>query len=66
MEINTIELRTLINVINKELEITRLRIDNSNDLLDKSYLVDLQALRNKLESYFFDEVIDREDKKHGK
>ena len=57
MEINTIELRTLINVINKELEITRLRIDNSNDLLDKSYLVDLQALRNKLESYFFDEVI---------
>ncbi len=64
MEINTIELRTLINVINKELEITRLRIDNSNDLLDKSYLVDLQSLRNKLESHFFDEVIDREDKKH--
>ena len=60
MEINTIELRTLINVINKELEITRLRIDNSNDLLDKSYLVDLQSLRNKLESHFFDEVIDRE------
>ena len=62
MEINNIELRTLINVINKELEIIRLKIDNSNDLLDKSYLVNLQALRNKLENSFLDKVIDREDK----
>lgn len=61
MNISTIDTRVLINVINKELEITRLRIENGNDLLDKSYLVDLQCLRNKFENHFFDEVIEREE-----
>ena len=61
MNISTIDTRVLINVINKELEITRLRIENGNDLLDKSYLVDLQFLRNKFENHFFDEVIEREE-----
>ena len=61
MNISTIDTRILINVINKELEITRLRIENGNDLLDKSYLVDLQSLRNKFENHFFDEVIEREE-----
>ena len=61
MNISTIDTRVLINVINKELEITRLRIENGNDLLDKSYLVDLQSLRNKFENHFFDEVIEREE-----
>ena len=61
MNISTIDTRVLINVINKELEITRLIIENGNDLLDKSYLVDLQSLRNKFENHFFDEVIEREE-----
>jgi hypothetical protein len=61
MNISTIDTRVVINVINKELEITRLRIENGNDLLDKSYLVDLQSLRNKFENHFFDEVIEREE-----
>ena len=61
MNISTIDTRVLINVINKELEITRLRIENGNDLLDKSYLVYLQCLRNKFENHFFDEVIEREE-----
>lgn len=61
MNISTIDTRVLINVINKELEITRLKIENGNDLLDKSYLVSLQNLRNKFEDHFFDEVIEREE-----
>jgi hypothetical protein len=44
MNISTIDTRVLINVINKELEITRLRIENGNDLLDKSYLVEFFLL----------------------
>ena len=32
MNISTIDTRVLINVINKELEITRLRIENGNHI----------------------------------
>ena len=61
MNISTIDTRILINVINEELKITRLKIESGNDLLDKSYLVSLQNLRNKFEDHFFDEVIEREE-----
>ena len=62
MNINTKDARLLIEVINKELDNTRLKIENTNDLLEKSHLVNLQSLRNDFENHFFDETINREDK----
>ena len=61
MNITLRDARIVIDVINKELDITRLKIENTNDLLEKSHLVTLQSIRNNIEQYFFDELIDREE-----
>jgi len=57
MKISTQSARILIDVISKELEITRLKIENTNDLLEKNYLVILQGLRNEFENHFFNKTI---------
>jgi thymidine kinase len=59
MKVSTQNARILIDVINKELEITRLKIENTNDLLEKNHLVVLQGLRNEFENHFFNETIEQ-------
>tara|TARA_Y100000592_G_scaffold93156_1_gene155933 strand:- start:585 stop:773 length:189 start_codon:yes stop_codon:yes gene_type:complete len=61
MNITLQDARILIDVINKELDITRLKIESTNDALEKSHLLNLQSLRNDFENYFFDQVIDKEE-----
>ena len=61
MNITLRDARIVIDVINKELDITRLKIESTNDPLEKSHLVNLQSLRNDFENYFFDQVIDKEE-----
>ena len=61
MNLTLQDARILIDVINKELDITRLKIESTNDLLEKSHLLNLQSLRNDFENYFFDQVIDKEE-----
>ena len=61
MKLTLQDARILIDVINKELDITRLKIESTNDPLEKSHLVNLQSLRNDFENYFFDQVIDKEE-----
>ena len=62
MEISTKNARILIDVINKELDITRLKIENKNDLLEQNHLITLEGLRNEFESHFFNQTINRKDK----
>jgi hypothetical protein len=62
MEISTKNASILIDVINKQLEITRLKIQNSNDLLEQNHLIILQGLRNEFENHFFNQTIERKDK----
>jgi hypothetical protein len=62
MNINTKDARLLIEVINKELDNTRLKIENTNDLLEKNHLIILQGLRNEFENHFFNQTIERKDK----
>ena len=62
MNINTKDARLLIEVINKELDITRLKIENTNDLLEHSHLINLQILRNDFENHFRQQTINRKDK----
>jgi len=62
MNINTTDARLLIEVINKELDITRLKIENTNDLLEHSHLINLQILRNDFENHFRQQTINRKDK----
>ena len=52
----------LIDVINKQLEITRLKLQNTDDLLEQNHLIILQGLRNEFENHFFNQTIDRKDK----
>ena len=61
MNITLQDARILIDVINKELDITRLKIESTNDPLEKSHLLNLQSLRNDFENHFFDQVIDKEE-----
>ena len=61
MNITLRDARIVIDVINKELDITRLKIESTNDALEKSHLLNLQSLRNDFENYFFDQVIDKEE-----
>ena len=49
---NSEEGRILIDVVNKDLDITRLRILNDDDILENNYLITLQGIRNKLENNF--------------
>ena len=49
---NSEEVRILIDVVNKDLDITRLRILNDDDILENNYLITLQGIRNKLENNF--------------
>ena len=62
MEISTKNTSILIDVINKQLEITRLKIQNTDDLLEQNHLIILQGLRNEFENHFFNQTIDRKDK----
>ena len=62
MNINTTDARLLIEVINKELDNTRLKIENTNDLLEHSHLINLQILRNDFENHFRQQTINRKDK----
>ena len=62
MNINTKDARLLIEVINKELDNTRLKIQNTNDLLEQNHLIILQGLRNDFENHFFNQTIERKDK----
>ena len=62
MKLTLQDTKLLIEVINRELDITRLKINNTNDILEKSHLVNLQSLRNDFENHFFDEKINRKDK----
>ena len=62
MEISTKNASILIDVINKQLEITRLKIQNTDDLLEQNHLIILQGLRNEFENHFFNQTIDRKDK----
>lgn len=62
MEISTKNASILIDVINKQLEITRLKIQNTNDLLEQNHLIILQGLRNDFENHFFNQTIERKDK----
>ena len=49
---NSEEIRILIDVVNKDLDITRLKILNDDDLLEQNHLIILQDIRNKLENNF--------------
>ena len=62
MNITLRDARIVIDVINKELDITRLKIESTNDLLEKSHLLNLQSLRNDFENYFFGLIIDKKEK----
>jgi|TARA_R110002020_G_scaffold258807_1_gene472666 hypothetical protein len=62
MKISTKNASILIDVINKQLEITRLKIQNTDDLLEQNHLIILQGLRNEFENHFFNQTIDRKDK----
>ena len=62
MKINTKNASILIDVINKQLEITRLKLQNTDDLLEQNHLIILQGLRNEFENHFFNQTIDRKDK----
>ena len=62
MKISTKNASILIDVINKQLEITRLKLQNTDDLLEQNHLIILQGLRNELENHFFNQTIDRKDK----
>ena len=62
MEISTKNASILIDVINKQLEITRLKLQNTDDLLEQNHLIILQGLRNEFENHFFNQTIDRKDK----
>ena len=57
MKISTKNASILIDVINKQLEITRLKIQNTDDLLEQNHLVILQGLRNDFENHFFNQTI---------
>jgi hypothetical protein len=57
MEISTKNASILIDVINKQLEITRLKIQNTDDLLEQNHLIILQGLRNEFENHFFNQTI---------
>ena len=61
MEISTRDARLLINVINTELEITRFKVENTNDPLDRSHLLNLQSLRSDFEHHFFDQINNKEE-----
>ena len=54
---NSEEVRILIDVVNKDLDITRLRILNDDDILENNYLITLQDIRNKLEDELSNEVM---------
>ena len=62
MKISTKNASILIDVINKQLEITRLKLQNTDDLLEQNHLIILQGLRNEYENHFFNQTIDRKDK----
>ena len=62
MKISTKNASILIDVINKQLEITRLKLQNTDDLLEQNHLIILQGLRNEFENHFFNQTIDRKDK----
>ena len=66
MEISTKNASILIDVINKQLEITRLKLQNTDDLLEQNHLIILQGLRNEFENHFFNQTIDRKDKQKWK
>ena len=57
MKISTKNASILIDVINKQLEITRLKIQNTDDLLEQNHLIILQGLRNDFENHFFNQTI---------
>ena len=63
MKISTKNASILIDVINKQLEITRLKLQNTDDLLEQNHLIILQGLRNEFENHLFNQTIDRKDKK---
>ena len=44
--------RILIDIVNKDLDITRLKILSDDDLLEQNHLIILQDVRNKLENNF--------------
>ena len=62
MKISTKNASILIDVINKQLEITRLKLQNTDDLLEQNHLIILQGLRNEFENHFFNQSLDRKDK----
>ena len=49
---NSEEIRILIDVVNKDLDIARLKILSDDDLLEQNHLIILQDVRNKLENNF--------------
>ena len=50
MKISTKNASILIDVINKQLEITTLKLQNTDDLLEQNHLIILQGLRNEFEN----------------
>ena len=56
--------RILIDIVNKDLDITRLKILNDDDLLEQNHLIILQGVRNMLENHFTDIInpFNRKDK----
>ena len=61
---NSEEIRILIDVVNKDLDITRLKILSDDDLLEQNHLIILQDVRNMLENHFTDiiNLFNRKDK----
>ena len=49
---NKEQTRILIDVVNKDLDITRLKILSDDDLLEQNHLIILQDVRNMLENHF--------------
>ena len=61
---NKEQTRILIDIVNKDLDITRLKILNDDDILEQNYLITLQGVRNMLENHFTDIInpFNRKDK----
>ena len=48
------DIRTVIDILNKEANIVRLSIINKNDVLEMQNLLNIERISNDLESKFFE------------
>ena len=48
------DIRTVIEILNKEANIVRLSIINNNDVLEMQNLLNIERISNDLESKFFE------------